>query len=78
MTVTESYLLELQAQARGGTTSRDAVTDMTDASSQDIELGFTGTDNWVLGSSGQYRMFCRVASTWNIWSKADIVARLYG
>lgn len=58
ITVSESYLLELQAQARRVTTTREirtSNTDLADASSQDIELGFTGTDNWVLGNSGQYR-----------------------
>ncbi|RSL68799.1 hypothetical protein CEP53_002491 [Fusarium sp. AF-6] len=64
VTVTESYLLELQAQARRGNTSRDAVADLTDASSQDIELGFTGTDNWVLGSSGQYHFMGNSSSTY--------------
>ncbi|EEU41767.1 uncharacterized protein NECHADRAFT_53855 [Fusarium vanettenii 77-13-4] len=37
---------------------------MTDASSQDIELGFTGTDNWVLGSSGQYHFMGNSSSTY--------------
>ncbi|KFA54532.1 hypothetical protein S40293_08047 [Stachybotrys chartarum IBT 40293] len=56
--VSESYLLELQAQARRGNNARDDRDDsseLADVSSQDIELGFTGTDNWVLNDSGQYR-----------------------
>ncbi|RJE24557.1 Transcription factor [Aspergillus sclerotialis] len=57
VTVTESYLIELQAQARRGTNARDShdcVADVTGTSSQDIELDFTGSDNWVLNKSGQY------------------------
>lgn len=59
VTVSESYLLELRAQARRGTNAReprDADSDVVEMSSQDIELGFSGTDNWVLGNAGQYRM----------------------
>lgn len=65
--VPESYLIELQAQARkagagagagtSGSDSRDSNSASSDAEAfgQDIELGFSGTDNWVLSGSGQYR-----------------------
>lgn len=60
--VPESYLIELQTQARkavGGSDAADAdgVSSDAEALSQGIELGFSGTDNWVLSGSGQYRMF---------------------
>lgn len=58
--VSESYLMELQAQARGEpalSETREGTSERTVASSPDIELGFTGSDNWVVGSSGEYRTF---------------------
>lgn len=60
ITIPESYLLELQAQARRGANARDGREgrdcDFAKISNHAIELGFTGTDNWVLGNSGQFRM----------------------
>lgn len=57
--VSESYLFELQAQARHPQASLDGADDPgprpADGSSPDIELGFTGIDNWVVGASGEYR-----------------------
>lgn len=62
----ESYLLELQSQARNGMSHSDGVSEVAESSGgQDLELGFTGTDNWVLSGSGQYRMY----------SLADVVER---
>jgi len=58
VTVSESYLVELQTQARASINARDdhdRVADVAETSSEDIELGFTSTDNWVLSKSGQYR-----------------------
>lgn len=59
VTVPERYLLELQAQARKANSLNqdgDDASETAEVASQDIELGFTGVDNWVLSGSGQYRM----------------------
>lgn len=58
VTVTESYLLELRAQARRAELTQqggDYAAEPGGASSQEIELRFTGTENWVLDGPGQYR-----------------------
>lgn len=69
VTVPESYLIELQTQARRAINARDhrdRPSDVDSISSPDIELEFTSSDNWVLGSSGQYRTltsaFCGLLS----------------
>lgn len=59
--VPESYLIDLQTKARkagasGDGQDIDCTSSEGDAFGQDIELGFSGTDNWVLSGSGQYRM----------------------
>lgn len=58
VTVSENYLFDLQARAQRGVTdkgSQDGFANGLEKSSQGIELGFKGADNWVLGSSGEYR-----------------------
>jgi hypothetical protein len=58
--VSETYLVELQAQARRATATIVGadVPSSEDGTTPDIELSFTGTDNWVVGSSGEYRESC--------------------
>ena len=60
VTVPESYLLELQAQARRGATAQEGKKgregdEFAEIVNQAIELGFSGTANWILGNSGQFR-----------------------
>ncbi|KAJ6177981.1 hypothetical protein N7519_008442 [Penicillium mononematosum] len=65
--VPESYLIELQTQARRGINARencDRPSDLESISSPDIGLEFTSTDNWVLGSSGQYHFIGNSSSTY--------------
>ncbi|KAM0248510.1 hypothetical protein ACHAQJ_009447 [Trichoderma viride] len=66
VTVSESYLFELQAQARRHITvqeSQDEATNLSEASGQDIELGYMGTDIWVLDNAGEYHFMGNSSST---------------
>ncbi|KAI1380424.1 fungal-specific transcription factor domain-containing protein [Hypoxylon crocopeplum] len=66
VSVPESYLVELQAQARASRRSHGQDGDPSAAETPvtDVEWGFTGTDNWVMGRSGQYHYMGNSSSTY--------------
>ncbi|KAI0382185.1 fungal-specific transcription factor domain-containing protein [Hypomontagnella monticulosa] len=64
VTVPESYLVELQARASRRNHDQDVETSSPETPMTDVEWGFTGTDNWVMGRSGQYHYMGNSSSTY--------------